>query len=158
MPRAKRVTGKLKAAIDLMIWEGKPWNEAAMTLKYSTRSMRLALEKPHVIKYLRAQRGIRLAQMSGENLQALQNARDQQSNPAASVQAARALEALAFDGDGGGGQRMGGARSGWIIDLSEPTPAGLVIHVVHPTQASADAAAGMTIDVTPNKPSEDDRH
>jgi hypothetical protein len=157
----KRVTGKLKAACDIMIWQGKPWNEAALQVKYSTRSMRLSLEKQHVIRYLRSQRGIRLAALSGENLDALQKARDQKSNPAAAVQAARALESLASEQFGGGsvGMAGGGARAGWIVDVSEPTTAGLVIVVNHPApvQPAADEAR-LVIDVTPNRTSEDDRH
>jgi hypothetical protein len=157
----KRVSGRLKAALDVMIFEGKPWNEAALQVKYSTRSMRLSMQKTHVMKYLRRQRGVYLAQMSGENIRAMKTVRDQQSNPAASVQAARALEALGIEASGGpgGGALAGGPRAGWVINLGDdPAPtAGLVIVVNHPPAPPAPThEPGLTIDVTPNRRPQDE--
>jgi hypothetical protein len=145
----KRVTGKLKAVCDLMVWEGMPWNDAAQKMNFRTRSMRLAMERPHVLKYLTAQRRVLLAQSSGQNLHRLGKLRDQDSNPAAAVQAARALEALAVEAQGGASASgASSGRAGWVIDLgSEPTAPGLVIHVHHPAPAPD---AGLMIDVTPN--------
>jgi len=150
----KRVTGKLKAVCDAMVWDGMRWDEAAMKMNFRTRSMRMAMQRPHVLRYIAAQRRVLLAQSSGQNLHRLGELRDQDSNPAAAVQAARALEALAIEARGGpgGGALAGGPRAGYIIDLSgeQPTTAGLVIVVNHPP-ATAPAADPFTIDVTPNK-------
>jgi hypothetical protein len=157
-----RVTGKLKAVCDAMVWEGMPWDKAALKLNFRTRSMRLAMQRPHVLRYIAAQRRVLLAQSSGQNLHRLGELRDQDSNPAAAVQAARALEALAIEARGGpsGGALAGGPRAGYIIGLSgeAPTTAGLVIVVNHPPAQPAARDDGLTIDVTPNRSSEEDRH
>lgn len=153
--RPMRVTGKLKAVCDLMVWDGMRWDEAALKLNFRTRSMRLAMQRPHVLRYIAAQRRVLLAQSSGQNLHRLGELRDQNNNPAAAVQAARALEALAIDARGGpgGGALAGGPRAGYIIDLSgeQPTTAGLVIVVNHPPAQPAASEPGLMIDVTPNK-------
>jgi hypothetical protein len=153
--RPMRVTGKLKAVCDAMVWEGLRWDTAALKLNFRTRSMRLAMQRPHVLRYIAAQRRVLLAQSSGQNLHRLGELRDQNSNPAAAVQAARALEGLAIEARGGpGGNALaGGPRAGYIIDLSgseQPTTAGLVIVVNHPPAQPAHEPC-LTIDVTPNK-------
>jgi len=149
-----RVSGKLKAALDDMVWNGTPWNEAAEKVNFRVRSMRMAMGKPHVLKYLRGQRGIVLAQSSGRNLHRLAALRDQDDNRAAAVQAARALEGLASEQFGAPSGRIGGgARAGYLIDLSDDQKPGLTIVIHEPERAPA---AGMTIDVTPNaKPRSD---
>jgi hypothetical protein len=142
-----------------MVWEGMAWNDAAQKMNFRTRSMRLAMERQHVLRYLAAQRRVLLAQSSGQNLHRLGELRDQDSNPAAAVQAARALEALAIEARGGpgGGTLAGGARAGYLIDLSgePPTAPGLVIVVREPAPMPAAKDAGLTIDVTPNRRPQD---
>ncbi len=158
--RPMRVTGKLKAVCDSMVWDGLRWDKAALKMNFRTRSMRLAMQRPHVLRYIAAQRRVLLAQSSGQNLHRLGELRDQDSNPAAAVQAARALEALAIEARGGpgGGALAGGPRAGYVIDLSsdQPTTAGLVIVVNHPPAQPAARDAGMTIDVTPNRRPQDE--
>jgi hypothetical protein len=154
-----RVTGRLKSVCDLMVWQGMRWDTAALKMNFRTRSMRLAMQRPHVLRYIAAQRRVLLAQSSGQNLHRLGELRDQDSNPAAAVQAARALEALAIEARGGpsGGALAGGPRAGYIIDLSgeAPTTAGLVIVVNHPPAQPAAKDVGLTIDVTPNRIDDD---
>ena len=108
------VSGRLKAALDDMTWNGTAWEEAARKANLTVRAMRLALKRPQVLKYLRAERGVLLASASGQNLHALQKLRDQDENRAAAVQAARALEGLASEQFGPvvrAGGHGGGARA-----------------------------------------------
>jgi hypothetical protein len=142
------VSGRLKHALDLMTWQGLAWDEAALKANLTVRAMRLALKRPHVLKYLRVERGVLLASASGQNLHALARLRDQDENRAAAVQAARTLEGLATEefGAAAPGLRRG-ARSGYVIDLSDDQSPGVVIHIVAPApRVPGDDA----IDVTPN--------
>jgi hypothetical protein len=143
------VSGRLKAALDDMTWNGTPWEEAAVKSNLTVRAMRLALKRPAVLKYLRAERGVLLASASGQNLHALAKLRDQEENRAAAVQAARALEGLATEQFGPVAQRgTGGARAGYLIDLSDDGPSpGVVIVISQP--AAAPQPIGPMIEITP---------
>jgi hypothetical protein len=147
------VSGRLKAALDDMTWNGTPWEEAAVKANLTVRAMRLAMKRPAVLKYLRAERGILLASASAQNLHALAKIRDQGENRAAAVQAARALEGLASEQFGETGRPGSGSRAGYLIDLSDAPKPGVTI-VIHPAAREQEPAREM-IDVTP---SEDDRH
>jgi hypothetical protein len=92
----KRVTGRLKEACMLMA-EGMSYQEAAAATGMTTRGMRMALEKAHVIAFLRHQRQVLRASMSGQNLAALARVRDQTSNPLATVRAVQAIEQMDAD-------------------------------------------------------------
>ena len=148
------VTGKLKHALDLMTWEGVPWNEAALKAGLSTRTMRLALKKSHVLKYLRAERGVLMAQASASTFHRLDELMRQDENRGAAVAAARTIEVMTNEAIGGP-RTLGvsGPRSGYIIDLSgdEPTP-GLVIQIVNsPARPGPQGDEDEVINVTPNK-------
>ena len=91
-----RVSGKLREACMLMA-EGMSYAEAAKAVGMTTRGMRMALERAPVIAFLRAQRLVLRASMSGQNLAALARVRDQQSNPMATVRAVQAIETLDSD-------------------------------------------------------------
>jgi len=141
------VSGRLKTALDDMTWNGTPWDEAAVKSGLTTRSMRLALKRPHVLKYLRAERGVLLATASGQNLHALAKLRDQDENRAAAVQAARTLEGLASEQFGPVSRGIsGGARAGFLIDLSDEPAPGVIVQIIN---NPAPQSSGVTIDVTP---------
>src|SRR5580700_1291009 len=74
------VSGRLKAALDDMLENGTAWDAAAVKANLTVRAMRLALKRPVVLTYLRAERGALLARMSPQNLHALQRIRDQDEN------------------------------------------------------------------------------
>jgi hypothetical protein len=151
---ANGVSGKLKHALDLMTWQGLPWDEAALKANLTVRAMRLALKRPQVLKYLRAERGVLLASASPQNLHALAKLRDQDENKAAAVQAARTLEGFASEQFGPVVQHgYGGARAGYLIDLSDEPKPGLVIVIQPPRQTQPDD--DKMINVTP-MPSADD--
>jgi hypothetical protein len=90
--KERRISGKLKVACDAMVWEGTPWQEAAAAANMQVRSMRKALEKPHVKSYLRQQRRDFAAAASATNLHRALQIRDQDSNPMAALHAAKAIE------------------------------------------------------------------
>jgi hypothetical protein len=140
------VSGRLKTALDDMVWNATPWEEAARKANLTVRSMRLAMRRPHVLSYLRDERRVLLATASPKNLKRLGELRDQDSNMAAAVTAAKTLEALADESLPPGAMVGGGARAGFVIDLSDETT-GLSVRIVSPLpQRHGDAA----LDITPN--------
>jgi len=142
------VSGRLKNALDDMIENGTPWEQAALKSNLTVRAMRLALKRPPVLKYLRQERRVLLARMSPANLHALAKLRDQEENKAAAVTAARSLEAMASEVYGEGAASSGGARAGYLIDLSDEPKAGVVIVITPPREPQQQP--GAMIDITPN--------
>jgi hypothetical protein len=65
------VSGRLKAALDDMVWNGTAWDEAARKANLTVRAMRLAMGRPAVLAYLRRERGVRLVSASTKNLSRL---------------------------------------------------------------------------------------
>ncbi len=56
-----KVTGRLKRAIDLMVWEAASRSDAAKTVGMTDHSMRQALKRPHVMAYYTGELGVRRA-------------------------------------------------------------------------------------------------
>lgn len=143
------VSGRLKAALDDMTWNGTAWEEAARKANLTVRAMRLALKRPAVLKYLRAERGVLMAQSSAKNFHRLAALRDQDENRGAAVAAARTIEVITTETLGPSASTgLGGARAGWAIDLTEPT-AGVVIQIIQ-GPARMPAEDPEIIDVTPS--------
>ena len=90
---ALKVSAKVKRAIELMVWEGKPYNDAAQEAGLTTRSMRLALAKPHVVQYLNAGRQVLRTSAGPRNIQRLLEIRDADNNQPA-VNAIKLLEQI----------------------------------------------------------------
>jgi hypothetical protein len=95
---AKRIGGRLKQALDLMVWgDGErrylPDNEAAAIAGLNVLSIRSALQKPHVLQYYREQREVLRARESPANIHRLCEIRDAENNMPA-VNAIKALELL----------------------------------------------------------------
>jgi hypothetical protein len=97
--------------------------------------MRRALERPNVRRYLTLQRNVLLASIVAKNPHRLAELRDQDSNPAASVRAAVALEQMIGD------ERARAAGHQTLPGLQ------IVIEVAKP--ASPTDRAQEAIDVTP---------
>src|SRR5258708_37862722 len=53
--RRGAVTGKLKTALDLMVWDNLKRKEAAEKAGLADASLRFAFRKPHVMAYYRAE-------------------------------------------------------------------------------------------------------
>jgi hypothetical protein len=87
-----KIGRKLKAALDMMVWEGKPWNEAAQVVNFDVSSMRKALERAHVRAYLNQQKEVFRASISSQNTFRLAQIRDQDENKLAALGAIRQLD------------------------------------------------------------------
>jgi hypothetical protein len=95
---AKRIGGRLKQALDLMVWgDGErrylPDNEAAAIAGLNVISIRNALHKPHVLAYYKQQREVLRSRESAANIHRLCEIRDAADNMPA-VNAIRALEMI----------------------------------------------------------------
>jgi hypothetical protein len=150
--RRTQISVQLKAALDSMVEEGLQFDDAAVKQKITVRTMRLALKRPNVIKYLREARHVFLAHVGAANIRRLRDLRDQDENRAAAVAAARTIEGLIED-TSANGHGIGAPRTGWAIDLSSDEPAGITIRIFNPPTKPGDDA----IDVTPNGPEDGSR-
>lgn len=84
---------KLRIAIDAIVFDGLALDEAAKTAKCTTRSIRRAFEKPHVLAYLKRRREVLRSSACGSNIHRLTQIRDAADNMPA-VNAIRMLEQL----------------------------------------------------------------
>lgn len=75
-----KVTGKLKVAVDAMVWEGLDYQKAATKAELTTRAVRLALERPHVKAYYNSQLDVLLTAESARNIHRLVTIRDKADN------------------------------------------------------------------------------
>jgi hypothetical protein len=148
------VSGKLKVAIDAMLFEGSRRADAAQAAGMTDHGLREAFKKPHVKAYYNAGLQVLRDSERARNILSLVAVRDGEghTNPMARVSAAKALEQIA-EPNGPGGPGGGRNGAGWAIDLSDE-PAGIVIRIFNPPSKPGDDA----IDVTSNHPSEEDRH
>jgi hypothetical protein len=87
------LTSKVKAAIDRMVFDALPWDEAADRVGLTRRSMRRALEKPAVVRTLREQKRAFREAASAGNVARLIDIRDKSKNAMAQVAAIKQLEA-----------------------------------------------------------------
>lgn len=137
-----RVSGKLREAIEVSITEGLPWPEAAQKVGLTTRAMRKALDKPHVLRHIRERKAQFRAEISTRNEHRLGELRDQNDNRMAAVAAIKTLEQLERD------DRAAPAASRHVIPgvvvvvQSQPTaPTWLNSDIIEVNPASNDAPA-----------------
>jgi hypothetical protein len=134
-PKRMQIRGKLAAAIDAMVFEGLQMDQAALRVKCSTRAIRKAFERPHVLSHIRKRKEVLRVAISSKNIIRLGQIRDAADNMPA-VNAIKTLEEL--------GSIEHIARS------SNNASPGIVIRIM----TGADTASAMdktVIDVTPNK-------
>lgn len=89
-----KVTGKLKVALDTMVWEGLKRPDAAAKAGLSDHGVREALRRPHVKAYYLSQLEVLRTSERARNIHALVEVRDDPANKMARVQAVRTLENL----------------------------------------------------------------
>lgn len=107
---APRLGLKLSSALDEMVFNGLPFDEAARTAGLTTRAMRKALDKPHVIAELRRRKQVFRAHASAANIHSLVDLRDKSGNAMARLGAIRTLENLDEDGP-----QVGVSRSPGVV-------------------------------------------
>ena len=90
--KARNVTGRLKVAIDLMVWEALPYSEAAKAAGLTTRALRKALDRPHVCAYLAGGKAQLRASEGPRTLHRLVQLAHQDRNANAAVAACKAIE------------------------------------------------------------------
>src|SRR6266702_3874842 len=129
------VSGKLKVALDQMLYQGSCRADAAITAGMKDHSLREAFKKPHVKAYYNAGLDVLRTSERARNISALAKVRDTSENGMAVVSAAKALEQLSDN------------EANNCAGLGAPTMPGLQIVIV---QAGAQLAKPI-IDVTPNK-------
>jgi hypothetical protein len=135
-PKRARLSNKLKSALDDMVWNGAPFDEAARAADYSIQSMRKALNRRHVLRYLREQKMVFRESVSSANIHRAREIRDQTENQMAAIKAIQVIEQL---GD------VEAARGGFS---GEPVRPGLVIQII----STADAArVGPVIEHDPDE-------
>jgi hypothetical protein len=135
-----RVTGRLRHALDAMIWENLTDNEAAVKFKISVQAIRLALKRPHVLAYLKQQRQVLHAREFARNSHALIEVRDQKANQMARVAAVRALE----QSDAQAMPFIGKPAPGFVIVVNTqgaapPTPPAPMVRIIEHTAEPAAA-------------------
>jgi hypothetical protein len=92
-----KVTGRLKQAIDAMIWQGLTRQEAAEHAKLKEHSLYVAFRKPHVRAYYLAELGALRTSARAKNFHHLEKIAAESANDMARVSAVKAMEALEDD-------------------------------------------------------------
>lgn len=92
--RRGAVTGKLKVALDAMVWDRLPYAEAAAKAGLAANSVRSALRKPHCVAYYRGERQALLASLQPKNIHRLDAIADGSGNDMARVSAIKQLETM----------------------------------------------------------------
>jgi hypothetical protein len=118
-----KVTGRLKRALDEMVWGGSCRTDAARIAGMTDHSLREALKKPHVKAYYLPELGVLRESGRAKTFHRLEALRDQDDNKAAAVKACQVLEQI---GDEELGRRSGNVTPGLVIVIEgtprEPTP------------------------------------
>ena len=122
--RSKRlaITGKLRIAIEAMIWEALPRAEAAAKAGMADSSLRFALRKAHVIAFHNAELATLRTSLRARSAHRLNTIAQESPNHMVSVAAIKTLECLAEASEQhlGGGQRQ---TPGVVIQIIQPAAA-----------------------------------
>jgi hypothetical protein len=117
--RRGAVTGKLKTALDLMVWSGKKRVDAAQEAGLADCSLRAALRKPHVLQHYNAELAALRTSLRAKNVHRLDTIADDSKNDMARVAAVKALEIIIEQAD----ERTGAVTMpGLQIIIVQPAP------------------------------------
>jgi hypothetical protein len=97
-----KVTGRLKLALDEMIWKGTKRADAAKVAKISEHSLYVALRKPHIKAYYLEQLDVLRLSERSRSLFRLAELRDQDDNKMVAFNAAKELAGGSVDEQQGG--------------------------------------------------------
>jgi hypothetical protein len=146
-----RITKKIRAAIDAFV-HGDAKNITAAAEKAGLTRSHLSRElgRPHIAKYLHEKvfRNLTIngAKAGATKVQLLDSANDMVRDRASSF--ILGLTGIVPASSSDVVRSGGGARAGWVIDLSDEQSPGVVIHIVSPAPRQH---PGEMIDVTPNE-------
>jgi hypothetical protein len=114
-----KVTGKLKTAIDSMVWYGLTRQAAAEHAGLKEPSLYAAFLKPHVKTYYLGQLEVLRTSERARNIHTLAEVRDQQTNQMARVQAVKVLEQIS---DESADRRPAQPFGGVVVVINSPQP------------------------------------
>jgi hypothetical protein len=97
--RRGAVTGKLKVALDLMVWENKSRKEAAEQAGLADASLRFAFRKAHVMTYYHGELKALRDNLRASNIHRLDKIADDSKNDMAKVASIKALEQISDQAD-----------------------------------------------------------
>jgi hypothetical protein len=120
--RRNAVTGKLKAALDAMVWEAKDRKDAAIAAGLVDRSVRDALRKPHVVAYYNNELAALRTSLRAKNLHRLDGIADNSKNDMAKVASIKVLEQITDQADERRGAQGDGRLPGLQIIIVQPAP------------------------------------
>jgi hypothetical protein len=140
-----KVTGKLRIAIEQMVWHGARRAEAAEKAGMKDHSLRAALRKAHVMAHYHAELGVLRESARARNFHRLDGIAEDSPNAMAKVAAIKVMEAISEPL--ASVVNLGRAPAGYVIDLSDEAT-GLTVRIVSPVPRRQGDDA---IDVTPNK-------
>jgi hypothetical protein len=125
LDKRKRISAKLKAALDSMIWPDEmghtcDYVEAARKQNITTRSMRKSLELVHVRMYLRSEAEVFRATLNAKTLSRLAELGWQNTNMNAAVNAVKAIRG---EEDESRSPTMVSPRLTIVIRPADPSPA-----------------------------------
>ena len=95
--KIERVTGKVRTAIDAMVWEGLPRSEAAVKAGISEHGLYKAMRKPPVKAYYLSECEMLRTSGRARRIHRLNDMVEQNDNKAAVINAALALESMGND-------------------------------------------------------------
>ncbi len=88
----RRITGKLRIAVEAMVWEGLKRKDAASKSAMTDHGLRSALRKPHVLAFYRRELAALREGERARNVHRLVELREQDENRNAAVKAIQVLE------------------------------------------------------------------
>jgi hypothetical protein len=97
--RRGAVTGKLKTALDLMVWDNVKRKDAAAKAGLADSSLRFAFRKPHVMAYYHAELKALRDNLRAHNVHRLDKIADDSKNDMARVASIKALELISDQAD-----------------------------------------------------------
>ena len=113
----RRVTGKLRIAVEAMVWEGLKRPDAAGRAGMTDHGLRSAMRKGHVLAYYRRELGALREGERARNVHRLVELREQDENRNAAVKAIQVLEMT----DPEAVRRVGdGTSPGIVIRIIQP--------------------------------------
>jgi hypothetical protein len=133
--RPGKITGRLRAAIEAMVWDGASRAEAALVAGMTDHSVRAALKKSHVLAYYRAECEVLRESGRAKRLHRLEELAAQDENKNAAVAAIKVAEQLGEDEN----VRRAGVTvmPGLVIRLISGSPASPVARDITPRELPA---------------------